>query len=438
MVHWKRNLIVLSFAQLVTMIGFSAYHPFVAYHMMDLGVPTYTEAMGWMAAFNSGSAIAMMIASPIWGTLADKHGRRMMLIRATGAGCLFTFLMGIAQSPGQLVLTRLIQGMFSGTVAAAVTLVATETPEEYLGRSLGIMQTSQFVGQSIGPLLGGVTADALGYRNVFLISAGLMLTSVITIITLVRERTRPAPAPKPAPVAVPRGASAIARLRGGALAAIADRNTFVLVVTLAANSFAIAVLSPVLSLYIRDLVGDAPNLGTIAGAVMSVAAFTSSVSAVILGRLGDRIGQRQVLLVCVIGAALIHVPQAMVTHPTQLLVLRGIQGIFMGGIMPTANALLAYATPVARRGAVFGFGHSAGAAGRAVGPTLGAAVSGLWGMSSAFLVTAGVFGVMAAMVAALVREPAKAPEAAVEVEPEPERVPTLASPRTPERPRESG
>ena len=189
MVHWKRNLIVLSFAQLVTMIGFSAYHPFVAYHMMDLGVPTYTEAMGWMAAFNSGSAIAMMIASPIWGTLADKHGRRMMLIRATGAGCLFTFLMGIAQSPGQLVLTRLIQGMFSGTVAAAVTLVATETPEEYLGRSLGIMQTSQFVGQSIGPLLGGVTADALGYRNVFLISAGLMLTSVITIITLVRERT---------------------------------------------------------------------------------------------------------------------------------------------------------------------------------------------------------------------------------------------------------
>jgi len=266
---------------------------------------------------------------------------------------------------------------------------------------------------------------------VFLISAGLMLTSVITIVALVREHARPAPVAKPAPVAAPKGTTAIARLKGGALASIADRNTFVLVVTLAANSFAIAVLSPVLSLYIRDLVGDAPNLGTIAGAVMSVAAFTSSVSAVILGRLGDRIGQRQVLIACVIGAALIHVPQAMVTHPTQLLVLRGIQGIFMGGIMPTANALLAYATPVARRGAVFGFGHSAGAAGRAVGPTLGAAVSGLWGMGSAFLVTAGVFGVMAAMVAALVRVPAHA------VAPEAERAPVLTSTML-KRPRDAG
>ncbi|NLD71304.1 MAG: multidrug efflux MFS transporter [Chloroflexi bacterium] len=424
MPHWKRNLIVLSFAQLVTMIGFSAFHPFVAYYMMDLGVPSYTEAMGWMAAFNSGSAIAMMIASPIWGTLADRHGRRMMLIRATGAGCLFAFLMGIAQSPMQLVIVRVIQGMFSGTVAAAVTLVATETPEEYLGRSLGIMQTSQFVGQSIGPLLGGAAADALGYRNVFFMSACLMLVSLITIITLVRER-----APRPAPVAKPATPSP-SRLKGGMLAAIADRNVMVLVATLAANSFAIAVLSPVLSLYIRDLVGDVPNLSTIAGAVMSVAAFTSSVSAVLLGRLADRIGQRQILIACVIGAALIHVPQALVTHPNQLLVLRGIQGIFMGGIMPTANALLAYATPVARRGAVFGFGHSAGAAGRALGPTLGASVSSIWGMGSAFYVTAGVFGVMAAMVAALVRVAAPA-EAEAEAEPSPAEPPAEPPVRRP-------
>ncbi len=411
MPHWKRNLIVLSFAQLVMMIGFSAFQPFVAYYLIDLGVPDYAQAMVWLAAFNSGSAIAMMIASPIWGTLADRHGRRMMLIRATAAGCVFTFLMGIAQSPTQLVLTRLIQGFFSGTVAAAVTLVATETPDEHLGRSLGIMQTSQFVGQTIGPLLGGVAADASSYRSVFFMSSGLMLVSVITIITMVRER-----APRLAPAAQPAGApprarrSPLAALRSGVLAAKSNRDTTVLVTTLAANSFAIAVLSPVLSLYIRELVGDVPNLATIAGSVMSVAAFTSSVSAVLLGRLGDRIGQRKVLIYCVIGAALIHVPQAMVTHPNQLLALRAIQGIFMGGIMPTANALLAYATPPGRRGVVFGFGHSAGAAGRALGPTVGAAVSNAWGMSSAFLVTAGVFGVMAAMVATMVRAPGSAPQ----------------------------
>jgi MFS transporter, DHA1 family, multidrug resistance protein len=414
--HWKRNLVVLCFAQLVTMIGFSGYHPFVPYYMMELGVDSYASAMSWLAAFNSGSAVAMMIASPIWGALADRHGRRMMLIRATLAGCLFSFLMGMAQSPMQLVVLRLVQGFFSGTVVAAVTLVATGTPEEHLGSSLGIMQTAQFVGQSIGPLVGGMTADALGYRNVFFVSSALMLSSVITIIFLVREQTQ-----QREPAARSKTAE-----KGGTLAALTNRNTLVLVLTLAGNSFAIAVLSPVLSLYIKALVGDVPNLATIAGSVMSVTAFTSSVSAVLLGRLADKIGQKRVLVACVVGVSLIHVPQSMVTHPNQLLWLRGIQGVLMGGVMPTANALLAYATPHERRGAVFGFSNSAHAGGRALGPVMGAAVSNTWGMASSFLVTAGVFAAMAAMVAGFVRvqvaaETQEAEEAAVPAASSPQR-----------------
>jgi len=396
MINWKRNLIVLSMVQLSTMIGFSGYHPFVAYYMMDLGVANAAEAATWMAAFNSGAAVAMMIASPIWGMLGDRHGRKIMLIRATTAGCVFTFLMGMAANPTQLVILRVVQGMFSGTVVAAITLVATGTPDEYLGRSLGIMQTAQFIGQSIGPLVGGATADALGYRNVFFVSAGLMLASVLATIILVREPKRAEAAEQPTETA--------AAARGGALAAVANRNTLLLVLTLAGNSFAIAVLSPVLSLYIKQIIGgEVPNLATIAGSVMSVAAFSSSLSAIYLGRLADRIGQKRILVSCVLGVALIHIPQSFVTHPNQLIFLRAIQGLFMGGIMPTANALLAKATDTEHRGAVFGFSHSAQAGGRAVGPLVGAGVSNTWGMSSAFLVTAAIFGAMATLVATLVR-----------------------------------
>ena len=282
MVNWKRNLVVLCFVQLATMIGFSGYHPFVAYYMMELGVPSATEAATWMAGFNSGAAVAMMIASPIWGMLGDRHGRKMMLIRATTAGCVFTFLMGMATNPTQLLILRVVQGLFSGTVVAAITLVATGTPDKYLGRALGIMQTAQFVGQSIGPLLGGATADALGYRSVFFISSGLMLTSVLTTLFLVKETRTTAPATE---AAEPRRET----VRGGSLAVLANRSTLLLVLTLAGNSFAIAVLSPVLSLYIKQIIGgDAPNLATLAGTVMSVAAFSSSLSAIYLGRLADR------------------------------------------------------------------------------------------------------------------------------------------------------
>ncbi len=401
MPHWKRNLIVLCFVQLVTMIGFAGFHPFVAYYLLDLGVETPAEAATWLAIFNSGAAVSMMIASPIWGSLADKHGRRMMLIRATTAGCIFTLLMGLARSPSHLIVLRIIQGLFSGTVVAAITLVATETPEEYLGRSLGMMQTAQFVGQSIGPLVGGVAADALGYRNVFFVSSSLMLASVIATLFFVRETRRHQQAPAPAPE--PERAPQEKRAKGGALAAIANRNTLVLVLTLAGNSFAIAVLSPILSLYIKALIGDVPNLATLAGSVMSVAAFSSSISAVLLGRWADRIGQKKILVACVIGIALVHVPQSMVTHPNQLIVLRAIQGLFMGGIMPTANALLARATDVSRRGAIYGFSHSAQAGGRALGPAVGAAVANTWGMASSFLLTAGIFGVMSLLVGLFVR-----------------------------------
>ncbi len=403
MSHWKRNLAVLCFVQLVTMIGFSGFHPFVAYYLLEMGVPTPAEAATWMAIFNSGAAASMMIASPIWGTLADKHGRRMMLIRATAAGCLFTFLMGLARSPEMLIGFRVVQGLFSGTVVAAITLVATETPEEYLGRSLGLMQTAQFVGQSIGPLIGGIAADALGYRNVFFVSSTLLLTSTITTLLFVRETKRAKPAAKPEAKAASTQEKGQRRFSVRGLKAIANRNTMFLVLTLAGNSFAIAVLSPILSLYIKELIGDVPNLATIAGTVMSVAAFSSSLSAVALGRWADKIGQKKILVACVIGVAVVHVPQSMVTHPNQLIVLRSLQGLFMGGIMPTANALLARATDISRRGAVFGFSNSAQAGGRALGPAMGAAVANTLGMSSAFLVTGGIFGVMSLLVGLFVQ-----------------------------------
>ena len=179
----------------------------------------------------------------------------------------------------------------------------------------------------------------------------------------------------------------------------------VLLVTLGSNSFAVSVLSPILALYIKSLSADAGRLGTLAGAVTSAAAFTSSLVALVIGPLVRRTGQKRLLLICVAGAAIIHIPQSFVTNTTQLLVLRAIQGGFMGGILPTANALLARLTPPERRGAVFGLASGTQAGARAVGPAVGAAVAQAWGMASTFLVTASAFGLMAALVATLVHPP---------------------------------
>ncbi len=395
MSHWKRNLIVLCFAQLLTLIGFSAYLPFIPYYVQELGAQSYAEATAWLAVFDSGAAMAMMLLSPVWGTLADRYGRKPMLVRATLAGAVLAFLMSLATSPTQLVALRILQGALCGTVAAANTLVATETPDESLGKGLGIMQTTQFVGQAAGPLVGGLAADAFGYRAVFPISSGMMAVALIAIIAFVRERARTVPAKQP---------KARRHPTRQLLSTIATRNTLVLLVALASNSFALSVLSPIVSLYIKSLSASTEGLATLAGAITSVSALSASTSALALGHLGDKIGRKTVLLGCVIGVALIHVPQALATSPLQLLVLRAIQGLFMGGVIPTANALLAQSTPVSQRGAIFGLVTSVQAGGRAVGPLVGAGVSNSWGMRSAFWLTAGIFALISALVGGLVRE----------------------------------
>lgn len=378
---WVRNLAALCAAQLLTLIGFSSYLPFIPFFVQELGVESYEAAVAWAAAFSSGAAFAMMVFQPIWGALADRVGRKAMLVRATAAGAVLAFAMSWARTPEVLVVIRVLQGMFCGTVAAALTLVASETPDEHMGFALGMMQTAQFVGNAIGPLLGGAISDAYGSRAVFWASSLLMAISLSAILLLVREERKPEPGHRMASLRpmflgmrqVVRGSSAVLL---GALASV---------------SFGAMVVAPILSLYVKSLAPDARNIGTLAGAVTAASSVTSSVAAFVLGRAGDRLGQRRVLVVCVLGGAALFFPQAMVRSPYALLALRALQGAFMGGVLPTANALLARLTPATRRGSVFGLASSLQAGGRALGPMIGAAAAGAWTMGSSFLVAGAVF-----------------------------------------------
>ncbi|MHB9033768.1 MAG: MFS transporter, partial [Anaerolineae bacterium] len=176
-----------------------------------------------------------------------------------------------------------------------------------------------------------------------------------------------------------------------------------LIIALGSTSFAMSVLSPIIPLYIQDLVTDASRLATIAGAMASVSAVSTAISAMGIGRIADRIGLKTVLVTCVAGVALSFIPQGFVRDPWQLLVLRAFQGIFVGGILPTANALLAVSTPHENRGTIFGLTSSAQSGGNALGPVVGAAVAGSWGLASGFFLTAAIFGVLALVLQIAIR-----------------------------------
>lgn len=392
MARWKKNLNILCLAQLVTMIGFSSYGSFIPYYLQEMGVASYEQALNWTAAFNSGAAISMMIAAPIWGNLADRYGRKMMLVRATGAGVILAALMGLAQSPTQLIIIRTIQGALTGTMGAAMTLVSTETPERNLASSLGTLQMAQYVGMAVGPMIGGFIADATNYRSVFPVASALMAVSLVAILLGVHE-TKVQREPQ-----APKEHLELKKLRG-----VLGPTVIMLIVALSSTSFAMAVLSPILPLYIQQLVTDSSRLATIAGAMTSVSSISTAISATWIGRLADRIGLKTVLIACVAGVAITFIPQGFVSTPWQLMALRVFQGAFIGGILPTANALLAVSTPHDNRGIVFGLTASAQSGGNALGPLVGAAVADAWGIASGFFMTAAIFGLLALLLQVLIR-----------------------------------
>jgi len=109
-----------------------------------------------------------------------------------------------------------------------------------------------------------------------------------------------------------------------------------------------------------------------------------------LGNRSDVIGYRRVLLICLLGATLTTLPQAFTDNYWVLTAPRFAVGFFIGGILPTANALIGRLVPRAERDTVYGFTASAMFLGNSMGPLTGGAVAATFGLRWVFLVTAAV------------------------------------------------
>jgi DHA1 family multidrug resistance protein-like MFS transporter len=390
---WKRNLYIIWVAQLVAISGFALVFPFLPYYIQELGVTELHEVELWSGAVFATQAVTMAIFAPIWGTLADRYGRKLMVQRAMFGGAVTLAAMGFVQDVWQLAALRAIQGMLTGTVSAATTLVASSTPRERSGYALGLLQMSIWTGASLGPLLGGLVADTWGYRAAFWVTGALLFLAGLTVWRFVEEDFEP-----PARNEDRSGSSFWQGLR----LVIHQRSLLSLFSIRFIVRLAVRLIGPVLPLFVQSLVPPTARLATITGLISGVQAGTSAIGAVTLGRASDRIGYRRVLLACVTGAAILYVPQFFVTTPWQLLILQGAIGLVMSGVLASTSALLANLAPEGRQGAVYGVDASVVSAANAVGPMLGASVAATVGLRAPFLLTAGALALAAGLVWLLV------------------------------------
>lgn len=373
---WKQNLAALSFAQFTSMIGMSFFLPFIPLYLRDLGVKTESGISTWSGLIFAAGFLMLSLSAPLWGSLADRYGRKLMVLRAMSAAAIVLILTAFVRTPHQLLVLRLVHGLFSGFVSSAIALIASEVPDRSLGFGLGIFQSTITGGFIIGPLLGGVLQDAIGIRPTILIGGTIVAVGALLVGLLVREKHRPDPAVTVHSV----WQNADFVFRNDTLWPAA-RLQFL-------SNMALMAVAPIIVLFVANLVTVPDRVGTLSGLVVAAVAMSMMAGAPFWGRLADRWGQRQVLTVCLIGASATFVPQALSQNVPQLFASRFLLGFFTAGIAPSLQALIANHAPKERRAGVLGISFSITLMGNAVGPLLGGALAAVLGIRAPFWTTA--------------------------------------------------
>ncbi len=385
--NWKFTLSVVFIAQVLSAVGFSMIFPFLPLYIDELGSAGghSTELLAGLVISVQG--LTMMVTAPLWGAVADRFGRKKMIMRAMFGGGITLAMMAFVQSAEQLILVRALQGLVTGTVSANNALVASVAPRSRVGFAMGTLQVGLWAGVAVGPLLGGVLADLFGYSLPFLLTAALLVMGGLIVLLGVSEDFTPPPH---------QAHFAMGSMLRGWRDILATSGVSLLFFMRFLAGLARTVIIPIAPLFVVSLIAsDAASSNTYAGMVMAVSAATSTLGAVYLGNLGDRISHRKVLLFSAVAAALLYLPQAFVADIWQLLILQGLAGFAAGGIVAAPSALLSRFTSKETAGAVYGLDNSVISGSRAAAPLVGASVAILLGMRGTFFAAALVFAVIA-------------------------------------------
>jgi DHA1 family multidrug resistance protein-like MFS transporter len=379
---WKWSLAVAWVAQFLCLVGFDAFFPFIPFYVRDLGVTDPDHVKIWSGIIMSTTAAAMTLVSPLWGLLADRKGTKLMVLRAAFGGAVTLVAMALAQNVQQFFVLRVVQGALTGFNLAFVMLVSSFVPSSRIGSALGMMQMGAYLAFSAGPLLGGVLADYVGYRLTCVFAAGALLLGGLLVVFLLPDSTT-------------QRSAGTGNLRAGLRAITQSSAVGRVLVIVGAIYLANSLSRPVLPLFVESLMSDLAKVNTGTGALYGAMSFASAISAVWIGRLGDRVGYQRIVLVCAAGVALAYGAQALSPSFTWLVMATLVTGFFIGGLLPTTNAIIARTAPKEVQGTVYGLSNSISSVGRMFGPAMGAGVAAAWGMRYTFALAGFVFGMVA-------------------------------------------
>lgn len=395
MERWKVNLYTVWFSQILSLMSFGFGMPFIPFFIQELGVTDPSQLKIYSGILNAAPAVTMAVMAPIWGIIADKYGKKLMLLRAMFFATFIIGGMGLVTHVDQLVVLRFIQGIFTGTVTAATVLVAANTPKHRLSYALGFLSSSAFIGQSIGPVVGGFVAEFVGYRTSFYIGAVLMFIDFLLVLFIVKENRETAQEAE-----VP-GEKAERKPRAS-LFSIFTVLTVAMLTILLFVRIGRSAFNPYMPLYVQEIRGTIEGTTGITGLINGVLSLAAALSGLTLSRLGDKYDRITLMGVLLLIGAVLSIPLLWVHNLWVFAALYGLLCYVTGGVEPIIMSVTTEHTSPERRGALFGMQGLVGSVGFALAPVLGSAISIRFSLQAVFLLIP-VFLLLSVAAAALLK-----------------------------------
>jgi len=374
---WQRNLAINFAAELLAMMAFTFIDPLLPLYIQKVGDLTTKEAAFWSGIAASGLGVAMFFISPVWGVIADRYGRKSMVLRAMFGGALVLLLMSFATNIYVIIVLRWIQGLVTGSVGAMTALASSTVPRNRMSFAMGIIMLAVFGGQSLGPLIGGFVADRFGYQATFYLSGIFLVLGGTTVLLMVREQFE---RPSQGQGALLRGMWQLAK----------SRQMLIILVTLCLLSIAQSLVSPIISLRVKEL-DPAGKAATAAGLTFSLIGLGAAISSLVSGRLGERVSLPKMMVFSCFIIGLLYLPPMWAGSVGLLTAFLALTGLLRGGLSTSSNAIVGLSVPQGQQGIAFGLSQSASSLGSGLGPLLGGSLATVVGLKPIFAVTAGVY-----------------------------------------------
>jgi DHA1 family multidrug resistance protein-like MFS transporter len=388
---WQMTLYVMFIAQLLSIIGFAFSLPFIPFYIRELGVTDEHLVPLWAGVLAASSSLVMAFFSPLWGWLADRYGRKIMVERAMFGGAIVTFAMGLVGDIWQLLFLRLLSGATTGTIAASIALVSPIVPQKKLGYSLGLIQVAVFLGMTLGPWIGGLLADAIGFRYTFMAGGVILLMGGSLVLFGTRERFQ-----RPSKESLGKSDRLFSLLAYGGFPAMMALFFFF--------HFSLQFVMPILPLFIETMCDPLRGVASTTGMLFAISGGAAALAAGVIGYLSDRVGYKPILAVNLILTAVSLLLHGMAQSITQLVLLRVLYGIAAGSILPTMNALVGGLIPPTSYGKAYGLTAAMTCLGMAAGPFFGGMMASYCGYRWPFVAISVIMVLVALPVIATIRQ----------------------------------